>query len=147
MSNLLESLQCLLDNGLTEHQVVGLASDILEADSLDDSDDQKALVLVAERGAGYLDAEEANYDDCVFSAGGEEWLVCTEDEKEERWDACLESYLDDGWVEGAESPYFDREAWKRDAHMDGAGHALSGYDGNEYEFNTNNKWFFLYRLN
>jgi hypothetical protein len=27
--------------------------------------------------------------------------------------------------------YFDDTAWKRDARMDGRGHAISRYDGNE----------------
>ena len=147
MSNLLESLQCLIDNGLPEDQVVAIASELLEQDCLEDDDDCKPLVLVAELGARYLDAVPASYDDCVFDADGEEWLICDDDEREERWESCLDSYLDDGCVEGADSPYFDRKAWKRDARMDGAGHALSSYDGNEHEFNAGGKWYYLYRLN
>lgn len=147
MSVLLDALQCLCDNGYPEDEVQKIASDLLENDALDDDDDKKPLIVVAEFGASYLDAEQCSYDDCIVEAAGEEWLVLDDDEKESRWDDCLESYLDDGCVEGADSPYFDREAWKRDARMDGAGHALSSYDGNEYEFNANGEWFYLYRIN
>lgn len=147
MSSLLESLQCLIDNGLPKDQVVSIASELLEQNALDDCDDTKSLVLVAEFGAEYLDAEPATYDDCAITANGEEWLVLTEDEKEDRWDDCLEYYLDGGCVEGADSPYFNREAWKRDARMDGSGHALSSYDGCEYEYNAAGEWYYLYRQN
>jgi hypothetical protein len=145
--SLLEALQTLLDNGLPEEQVVGVAEELLEQGGLDDDDDIKPLLLVAEFGTCYLDAVPVGYDDCVFEANGQEWLVCDDDERESRWDDCLESYLDDGCVEGADSPYFNREAWKRDARMDGAGHALSPYDGNEYECTIGGNWYYIYRLN
>jgi hypothetical protein len=29
--------------------------------------------------------------------------------------------------------------------VDGRGHVISSYDGNEYEANVNNKWYFVYR--
>ena len=40
-------------------------------------------------------------------------------------------------------PYFDREAWKRDARMDGRGHCLGSYDGGEYEVGD----YLVYRIN
>jgi hypothetical protein len=147
MSILLDALQCLVDNGFPEDEVAPLASDLLRTDGLDDDDDKKSLILVAEFGASYLDADPAGLDEHIIDAGGQQWLVCDDDEKESRWDACLDSYLDDGCVEGADGPYFDREAWKRDARMDGAGHALSGYDGDEHEFNANGVWYYMYRQN
>ena len=67
-----------------------------------------------------------------FGDGGDEYAVLTEAEADTAWDDALDSYLDD-CVEGAQGPYFDRDAWKRDARMDGRGHALSSYDGEEHE--------------
>jgi hypothetical protein len=147
MSDLLNALQCLVDNGFPEDEVAPLASDLLRNDGLDDDDDKKSLILVAEFGASYLDADPAGLDDCIIDANGEQWLVCDDDEKESRWEAYLDSMLDDGCVEGADSPYFDHKAWKRDARMDGAGHSLSGYDGDEHEFNANGVWYYMYRQN
>jgi hypothetical protein len=147
MSNLREALQALIDNGIDEKAIGPIVNDIVEGNALDDNDDQKYLALISELGAEAIGAEENSYDDCVFDVGGAEYMVLTEDEKESRWDDCLESYLDDCGVEGADSPYFDREAWKRDARMDGAGHALSSYDGSEYEFSGFDEWFFIYRMN
>ena len=126
---------------------MSIVAELVENNEIDDCDDYKYLALVSKLGVDALDADETSYDDCVFETGAGEYMVLTESEKETRWDDCLDSYLDDGCVEGADSHYFDREAWKRDARMDGAGHALSGYDGNEYEQNVFDDWFFIFRTN
>ena len=39
---------------------------------------------------------------------------------------------------------FDEEMWKRDARMDGRGHSLSSYDGNEEELDGG---FYAFRIN
>lgn len=72
-----------------------------------------------------------------------EYMVCTDEEADDRWNDSLESYLDDGGVEGADGKYFDRDAWKRDAKADGRGHSLNGYDGTESE----HRKYFIYRTN
>jgi hypothetical protein len=143
-SQVLEALNVLVENGLTVAEVLPIINDLFEADAWDDEDDKKfcALAYVCDE----LEVEQT-YDDCSFSAGGAEYMVLTESEREERWDESLENYLDDCGVEGADSPYFDRERWKRDARMDGAGHALSSYDGNEEEYAGKDEWFFIYRTN
>jgi hypothetical protein len=151
MSTLLEALQILVDNGLSNDYVKTVCNDLLEADALDDDDDKKAIVLYAVcedwEGGGDLDIEVSKYDDCMFTVGKRDYLVLDEDERESRWDYCLESCLDDGCVDGADSPYFDREAWKRDARMDGAGHTLNPYDGNEHEYSVGKEWYYVYRTN
>jgi len=147
MSNLREALKTLIDNGLSRDAIVPIVNDLVKGEGLDDADDEKWCALVSELGADMLDADEAGYDDCEFEMGTMRYLVLTEDERESRWDDCLDSYLDEGCVEGADSPYFDREAWKKDARMDGAGHSLSSYDGSEYEFSGFGKWFYIYRTN
>jgi hypothetical protein len=41
--------------------------------------------------------------------------------------------------------YFDDEAWKRDARVDGRSHVLSRYDGSELEYNLNGILYFAYK--
>lgn len=73
----------------------------------------------------------------VLSSGNAEYAVGTDEEADEAWDQSLDSYLDDcGVLDSMPEnlrPYFDREAWKKDARMDGRGHSLSSYDGNEMD--------------
>ena len=76
------------------------------------------------------EVDETTYDE--FEAAGGSYKVLTDDEADVLWDEQLESYIDDCLEipEGMEN-YFDREAWKRDARMDGRGHCISSYDGGE----------------
>jgi hypothetical protein len=148
MSELREALRTLVANGLPNDAVVPIVCGLVEAASLDDCDDERWLALVSELGVGMLDADESTYDSYVFQVGKAEYLVLTEDERDSRWDDYLDSCLDDGgMVPGADSPYFDRDRWKDDARMDGAGQALSSYDGNQYEFSGFGNWFYIYRTN
>lgn len=154
MTTLLDALDCLVDNGLEESDVEDLLDDLFKNNGFDDEDDIKVLALLRSRlhrGEGFTsNIEVTSYDDCTFDMDGETWMVLDEDERETVWDERLESYLDDGCVEGADSPYFDREAWKSDARMDGAGHTIGSYDGYEHNINTYNSgdgWYYLYRLN
>ena len=80
----------------------------------------------------------------AFNYGSAEYQVLTDDEADVLWDEYLDSYIDD-CLEIPESiePYFDRDAWKSDAQMDGRGHSLSSYDGCENESGE----FFIYRTN
>jgi len=43
--------------------------------------------------------------------------------------------------------YFDEDAWKYDAKMDGRGHSLASYDGNENEETVNDETYYIYRIN
>ena len=147
MSDLLNALQTLKDNGLKDDSIESAINEMLESDAIEDCDDTKLLVIAYDRlanGNGFTsDIEQSKYDDCTFEVDGETWLVCDDDEKETKWDEALESYLDEGCVEGADSPYFDREAWKRDARTDGRAHSLNRYDGSENSFGE----FYIYRTN
>lgn len=86
------------------------------------------------------------------------YLVLTDEEADEKWDESLDSYIEeciqpeiDKLSEGAGnlSYYitFDEEKWKRDARMDGRGHALSTYDGCENEETVEGITFYIYRIN
>ncbi|MHC4372253.1 MAG: hypothetical protein ACYSW8_32010 [Planctomycetota bacterium] len=150
MSSVLEALQTLIDNGLPEGAVVPIINDLFEGGGWEDDDDKRACALVAHRAEWEnevdCNAETCIYDDCIVAVGGNEYLVLDGDEKEKRWEDALEQLLDD-CIEGADGPYFDREAWKRDARFDGAGHTLASYDGAEHEFSGGGEWFHIFRVN
>jgi hypothetical protein len=111
--------------------------------------------------AAYLECspEELSEERCdhygmpIFSLGSQEYSVGTDEEADAAWDAELDNYIEecitpeiDRIELGNLSSYlkFDEEAWKRDARMDGRGHALSRYDGDEIELDGG---FYAYRLN
>ena len=76
------------------------------------------------------------YDDNRVEYGSQEYLVCTDSEAYDLWEESLDSYLEEcvyPELQGNLKYYFDDEKWKKDAKMDGRGHSLSGYDGNENE--------------
>jgi len=97
-----------------------------------------------------LDIVQTKYDDCVFKVGREEYLVCTDDEADQRWDEYMDSYIDEcvlGEIPEQYRGYFDEERFKADAEHDGRGQALASYDGDENEAKIEDEWFFIYRVN
>ena len=93
------------------------------------------------------------YGMTVFSHGNAEYAVGTDEEADEAWDQSLDSYIEecitpeiDKLKVGNLSAYikFDKEMWKRDARMDGRGHSLSSYNGNEEELDGG---FYAFRIN
>ena len=79
-----------------------------------------------------------------------EYLVLTSDEAETAHDEALENYIDECILPECPptiAPYFDRDAWKRDARYDGRGHVLASYDGDEHEVKIDGEWFYIYRVN
>ena len=88
----------------------------------------------------------------VFGYGREEYAIASDSEADSAWDQSLDSYISEciqpemeKLEAGNLSAYikFDDEMWKRDARMDGRGHSLSSYDGEENEEGE----FFIYRTN
>jgi len=122
-----------------------IPSDLTEAGDFDpDEHDEpeKARAL-----AEHLGVDPSNVDeegDNQFAATGQEFMVLTDEEADEAQDESLENYIDE-CLEIPENmkSYFDRDAWKRDARMDGRGHCLSSYDGEEHQGGE----FFIYRTN
>lgn len=101
-------------------------------------DDVYALAMeLAEDPADIAEEWHECYGMKVLSVGSAEYAVGTDEEADEAWDQSLDSYLDDcGVLDSMPDnlrPYFDREAWKRDAKMDGRGHSLASYDGHEID--------------
>ena len=85
-----------------------------------------------------------------------DYLVLTDEEADEKWEELLDSYIEecitpeiDNIEIGHLSSYitFDEEMWKRDARMDGRGHSLNSYDGNEDEETVNGTTYYIYRIN
>lgn len=87
-----------------------------------------------------------------------DYIVLTDEEADDKWEESLDNYIEeciqpeiDKLSENAGnlSYYitFDEETWKRDARMDGRGHSLSTYDGNENEETIENTTFYIYRTN
>lgn len=79
-----------------------------------------------------------------------DYMVLTDEEANQKWEESLDSYLED--IVYPELPeylrnYFDEEKWKYDARMDGRGHSLSPYDGNESEETVEGETFYIYRTN
>lgn len=94
---------------------------------------------------------QANFSDvcCVrdneFRIDSEEYLVVTDSEADNLWeahlDACLDGYVLHGLSE-SNRIYFNRDLWKRDAREDGRGQHLNRYDGTEHE----NRNMLIYQL-
>jgi hypothetical protein len=109
--------------------------------------------------ANYLEEDAdsiqvSSYDENLFEIGTREFLVVTDEEADELWEADLQNYLDECiYPELPKSMrfYFDDEAWKRDARYDGRGHSLNRYDGNEDEITIETEegdyTFYIYRQN
>lgn len=92
------------------------------------------------------DIDVSTYDDCEMSYGSADYLVLDKDEAEERWNQSLEDYIDElilPEIPETYRNYFDVEAWKRDARLDGRGHALASYDSEE----NYSRGYFIYRIN
>jgi len=100
--------------------------------------------------ADILDIEVSRYDDNVLEYGGADYLVVTDGEADELWEQYLDSYLEECvYPELPENMqnYFDDDAWKRDARMDGRGHSLNRYDGCEYDETSDGtgETYYIYR--
>jgi len=96
-----------------------------------------------------LDDEIENSYGEMFEAEGKEFYVYDDEEADEAWDESLENYIDECMeIPVNLLPYFDREKWKYDARVDGRGHSLSGYDGNENdEVGIDGVTYYIYRWN
>lgn len=100
--------------------------------------------------ADILDIDVSRYGDNVFEYGGADYLVVTDDEADELWEQELENYLEECvYPELPENMrnYFDDDAWKRDARMDGRRHSLNRYDGCEYDETSDGtgETYYIYR--
>lgn len=110
--------------------------------------DPQARALAIHLGVSALTIADAGWDRYESSDAQGEYLVLTDDDADDRWDEALDEYIDECLdIPDAIKPYFDSDAWKRDARMDGRGHCLASYDGNEYDVDVDGITYYIYRVN
>jgi len=109
------------------------------------SDDHRLSVIEAWDGKEVIDRRKP------YQTNNGEYLVLTNHEADKEREEILDCLLDDpGVVEGSNSKYFDRKAWKRDARQDGRGHIIAGYDSEERVVTLDGPdplTFHVYRIN
>ena len=134
---------------LAQHLNISLEPDFSNVDeetTEEEQEEQRAEAI--KEVTDELDNIVEDYDN-RFSYYNEEYLVLTDSEADDMEDQQLDNYIDECIM--PEIPehlqnYFDDEAWKRDARMDGRGHIISTYDGCEYEEKVNDTWYYIYRV-
>lgn len=104
----------------------------------------KAIALAMHLDVDVLDIEEESEN--YYTGCGKTYLVVDDNEGDDLWDDDLDNYID----ECLEIPeemmnYFDRDAWKRDARMDGRAHSLASYDGDENTETVDGVCYYIYR--
>lgn len=112
--------------------------------------ENKIIALAQHLGCEVDELTQSNYDENSFEFGNSEYLVLTDNEADDLWDEDLENYIDECILPELDKRYqnyFDREAWKSDAKMDGRGHSLNRYDGEEYEETVSGERFYIYQTN
>ncbi|MDD5059461.1 MAG: hypothetical protein WC516_09970 [Patescibacteria group bacterium] len=109
--------------------------------------------------ASFLELEFDSWDDIQeassneFKVGQNKWyLVLTDEEAEDAWDESIESYIEECVLPEISKQYrcyFDDDSFKRDCKLDGRGHSLSPFDGEENEDQDpeSKKYFYIYRTN
>jgi len=93
---------------------------------------------------------DIDFDGDSFSFDSQDWLCYTYQEAGWAEDEYLDNYIDECIMPSLPKDlqfYFDDEKWKKDARMDGRGHCLASYDGEEHEIEVDNETFYFYRVN
>lgn len=123
-----------------------------------DFDEQRELFLLDIEGTEDLDLD-INFaifcsNNCTeikdFDEDDSDYLVLTDEEADVKWEESLDNYIEDCILSEIPSylrMYFDEEKWKRDARVDGRGHSLGHYDGNEHYEDVNETTYYIYRQN
>ena len=114
--------------------------------------DARLAAWIDENLCGQLDDEftVSSYDENIIEYAGGEYLVVDESTANDLWEAELDNYLEEcvyPELSGNLAQYFDDEKWKRDARIDGRGHSLAGYDGNESNVKVDGTEFCIFRIN
>ena len=123
-----------------------------EAQTELDEEKEQAMNDAVQEIADELDSiREVSYSDNTFEYGSEEYEVLTDSEADDRMEEELDNYIEECIYPEIKDEhlrnYFDEEAWKSDARMDGRGHIISRYDGCEYEEKVNDTWYYIFRQN
>lgn len=108
----------------------------------EDTDEERIFAL--------MEHTEDSFDTCSTYFNNDDWLVLTDDEADDKWDEHLDNYLEEcvlPELPETMSMHFDKESWMSDAKVDGRGHSLSSYDGEEHSETVNDTEYYLYRVN
>jgi hypothetical protein len=136
--------------------IASTPSDLTEIDetiSLEDFDEPgkvRALAAWLDVHFSIIEEQNARYNEGYYTVEGITYQVLTDDEADEAQDQDLDSYLEECVFPDLPTnmvQYFDRDAWKEDAKMDGRGHSLGRYDGDKHEITDpeSGEMFFAYR--
>jgi hypothetical protein len=92
--------------------------------------------------------DDIKIDGNRITVQGVDYIFGTDSEMDDEWDEELEGFLEDciyPELEGNLKQYFNDEAWKRDAKMDGRGHSLNRYNGGELYTTVDGVDYYAYR--
>lgn len=122
--------------------------DILEARNDDEIEKRAALIKLLG-----IEKEELNQiavDNDILSFKDQKWLVYTDEEAQNAYEARLENYLYDYILEQIPSDlhsYFNGEGWLKDAAMNNSrGDKLALCNGKEKEVQVDACFYYLYRI-
>lgn len=79
-----------------------------------------------------------------------EYMVLTDEEADDKLEEYLDNYLENciyPELSGTARAYFNDEAWREDARMDGRGNSLASYDGAENNEEVDGTTYYIYRTN
>ena len=160
MKTLKELTEELLSNyddrviALAQHLDIDLEPDFnaedYPTDEYTEEEIEQAMNDAVQELADELDNIVSDYDN-TFSYYSEEYEVLTDSEADDRMEEELDNYIEECIYPQIQDEtlrnYFDEEAWKSDARMDGRGHIISRYDGCENEEKVNGTWYYIFRQN
>ncbi len=109
---------------------------------------EKVLALAIEEDITVNEIALISENGNIYSYGGREYLVCTDEEADQAQDEDFDNYIEECILPTMPEHtrmYFDEESWKDDAKHDGRGHSLNRYNGHEEEQTVNGTSYFLYR--
>ena len=151
---------------MTYEQLISIINDEYQSEFMDFISDSTGEASLYDHAQAWFDDFESNFggdiepiialmqhtgdtfDECSDLLDWNSYSVLTDSEADDAWEESLNNYLDDCVLpELPESmrSYFDRDSWLSVARMDGRGHSLAMYDGNEYEEVVNGTSYFIYR--
>ena len=115
-----------------------------------DEEKEQAMKDAVQEIADELDNITNDYDN-TYTYYSEEYDVLTDSEADDRMEEELDNYIEECIYPQITDEYlrnyFDEDAWKSDARMDGRGHIISRYDGCENEEKVNDTWYYIFRQN
>lgn len=151
VSSLMADIQALEDERkgeplkLEDRELIELIETVTDF-SGDDAEFAAALVKMFDLSEN--DLGDIKIDGTRVTVQGIDYLAGTDDQMDKAWDEELDNYLEEcvypELPEGMKC-YFDDEKWKRDARIDGRGHALNRYDGGEEFTTVEGVYYYAYR--